>query len=65
MEGFRYGGVVRGEVLEEEVVVVGYRGVVEDGGLRGFVGGYDGYSFGVFIFEFGVCDGFCVSLIIV
>lgn len=42
-----------GDALEEEVVVVGHGGVVEDGGLVGFAGGHEEDGFHVAVFEIG------------
>lgn len=44
-----------GDALEEEVVVVGHGGVVEDGGLVGFAGGHEEDGFHVAVFEIGAC----------
>lgn len=47
-----------GERLEEEVVVVGLGGIVEDGGLVGLAGGHDGNVKSGLVFEFRVtCSG--------
>lgn len=48
-----HGRAVGGDALEEEVVVVGHGGVVEDGGLVGFAGGHEEDGFHVAVFEVG------------
>jgi len=48
-----HGVRVGGKVLEEEVVVVGHGGVVEDGGLGGLAGRGDEGRVGVLLLEFG------------
>ncbi len=56
-QGVGHGGAVGGEAVEEEVVVVGHGGVVEDGGLAGLAGCEEGYCFCVLFFELGACRG--------
>lgn len=52
-----HGVRVGGEVLEEEVVVVGHGGVVEDGGLGGLAGRGDEGGVGVLLLKFGAWNG--------
>ena len=52
-EDVGHGGAFGGDALEEEVVVVGHGGVVEDGGFAGLAGGHESDSLGVLVLEFG------------